>query len=84
MKIDEEEQTRRVGILKFDLTSPDERVSFVRAVQADRIHWALTDFDEYLRKQVKYKQQTDEAYEIYEDIRSTFRDYMLEAGAILW
>jgi len=70
----------RQGTLKFNLDDPYEKDCFVRATLADNMWWAILEFDERLRRYVKYADLSDETYKIYEGLRNELRDCMFNVG----
>jgi hypothetical protein len=46
--------------LEFDGNDSDERAASVRAQKADNAYIALSNFDEWLRKEIKYNEMLSE------------------------
>ena len=59
------------GILEFDLNDPYESCAHKRAVKVGDLYTAIYEFDQYLRSQIKYTEQTQEVYDKLEEVRDT-------------
>ena len=64
--------------LSFDLTSEDGRVSHLRAIKADNLCDAIWDFQNLMREEYKYIEQTAEQMKAVERIRQKFFDVLSE------
>lgn len=58
------------GILKFEL--PREEVEFKQAVNAGNAYAALWDFNQHLRKKIKYEDLPEHELAIYDRIKEEF------------
>lgn len=66
------------AILEFNLNEPDDRESHKRAVKVDSLYAAIEDFDQYLRSQIKYTDQTQEVYDKLDEVRETLHNKLAE------
>lgn len=66
------------AILEFDLNDPYEREAHKRAVNVDGLYAAIEDFDQYLRSQIKYTDQTQEVYDKLDEVRETLHNKLAE------
>jgi hypothetical protein len=55
------------AVLKFNL--PEEREEFEMASQSQKLFYAISEFDNFLRGKIKHADLTDEQYETYDTIR---------------
>lgn len=64
------------GVLEFDL--PEEREEFELAQSAGKMARALSEFDNFLRGQLKHNSDnlSDEKYSAYEELRSKLREFV--------
>lgn len=66
------------AILKFDLNEFDDRVAHMRAVKALDLCLMINEFEEELRKLVKYSPDSlpEEKYQGYVEVREKFYEIM--------
>ena len=60
--------------LEFDL--PEERDAHTLAVRGEDLWCVLWDIAEYLRTEIKYGGHSEEAVEVFDDIRERFHDIL--------
>jgi hypothetical protein len=66
------------AILEFDLNEPDDREDHKRAVKVNGLYVAIWEFDQYLRTQIKYTEQTQEVYDKLDEVRETLHNKLAE------
>lgn len=66
------------GILEFDLNEPDDREAHKRAVKVDDLYAAITQFDQYLRSEIKYTDHHEIVYDMLEKVRETLHNKLAE------
>jgi hypothetical protein len=66
------------AILKFDLNEFDDQVAHMRAIRALDLCLMINDFEEELRKLVKYSPDSlsDEKYQGYVEVRDKFYEIL--------
>lgn len=64
------------AILKFDL--PEENNEFLNATQGANMRYVLSNFDEWLRRKVKYEDLNDDQYQVYQGCRDHLRTLLYE------
>lgn len=64
------------AILKFDL--PEENHEFLNAIQGANMRYVLSNFDEWLRRKVKYEDLNDEQFKVYQGCRDHLRTLLYE------
>ena len=64
------------AILKFDL--PEENHEFLNATQGANMRYVLSNFDEWLRRKVKYEDLNDEQFKVYQGCRDHLRTLLYE------
>ena len=69
------------GILEFNL--PDEQHAHLVAVQSMKFKTAISEYDDYLRSQLKYSELTDDEYKAYKDAREKLYEYLREENLLL-
>jgi hypothetical protein len=68
--------------LRFSL--PDDREEWEAAQQGMSLRLVVTDFDNWLRGEVKYKEHTEEREEVLEEVRDKLHEMLSEEGIALW
>jgi hypothetical protein len=68
------------GKLEFELSDPDDRCEFERAVRANRAFDAIGSYDTYLRSEIKYGEYTEDQCVLLEKTRQEFRDILSTYG----
>lgn len=75
------------GILKFNLSEPEERIAHLRAVKSLDMALALWDMDQYLRGQIKHgnlEKCTQEALsEAREQLRVVMTEHAIDLDELL-
>jgi len=67
------------GILEYDLSNPDDMVSYLRAVKSLDMALILWDMEQYLRSQLKYNEQlSDEEYKTFQKVKEKLIELMLK------
>jgi hypothetical protein len=67
------------GILEYDLSNPDDMVSYLRAVKSLDMALILWDMEQYLRSQLKYNEQlSDEEYKTFQKVKEKLIQLMLQ------
>lgn len=61
------------GILEFNL--PEERADFELAQKAQDISYAASEFDTWLRNEIKYSNKSESENKIYQELRDRFLEY---------
>jgi hypothetical protein len=69
------------AILEFNL--PDEQHEHLVAVQAMKFKTAISDYDNYLRSQLKYSELSDDEYKAYKDAREKLYEFLQEENLLL-
>lgn len=64
------------AILKFNL--PEENHEFLNAIQGSDMRYVLSNFDEWLRRKVKYEDLNDDQYQVYQGCRDHLRTLLYE------
>jgi hypothetical protein len=62
--------------LIFEL--PEEQYEYDLANNASSMHSVLWDFEQWLRRQIKHGELTDEKYEAYQECRNKFYELLTE------
>lgn len=71
--------------LEYDLSKPDEQDALQTAMDASKYKAALWDIDQWLRSEVKYKEDlSDELRDKYDELRSKIRNKIEEYGITSW
>lgn len=74
------------AILEFDLTDHDDTIAHKRCVLSPQIVSALSDFDDYLRDLLRYREEylkSKSATEVTEEAREKLREVMFDRGVII-
>ena len=77
------------AILCYDLDDHEDRESHLTALQAREVKFALTDFDEWLRSQVKHGitdpqlKKAEGTQDVIDVVRSVFWEHLGECGVEL-
>lgn len=68
------------AILEFSM--PEDKLDFDLAANANKMHAALNELDNYLRSKIKYESEgmSQEKFDTYEEIRSFLRDLTSDLG----
>ena len=63
---------------KLIFNLPEENHEFLNATQGANMRYVLSNFDEWLRRKVKYEDLNDEQYQVYQGCRDHLRTVMYE------
>lgn len=67
-------------VKKLALLPNEDKLAIVRALKADSAYSALWDMDQYLRGQVKYGEQSEEAKSALNAARTVLHDLLTSNG----
>lgn len=63
---------------KLIFNLPEDATDWKRAIQGQESFNTLYDYDDWLRRKIKYEDLTDEQYEVYQSCRNRLRELLYE------
>jgi len=67
-------------IFDFDDENRDDKEEYEMCMNGKKYHSVLWDFDQELRKKLKYEELDEKEYDIYDNIRTMLWDLLDEEG----
>ena len=64
----------------IDFSLPEERIELNLALNGPKYHCALTEYDQWLRSQIKHENHPEPKYDAFVDARNKLWDIIVENG----